>query len=99
MDNNNLCGTCNRHTYRGNASQLKCWTCNKVFHKNIECSSMNQNTVRNIIDRNFEWLCNSCVSDSFAFSNIETNELIDHFSVDVQENRPKPTKKTKCNLC
>ena len=101
-NSNNLCGTCNRHTYtyRGNnASQLKCWSCQKVFHKKIECSSLNQNSARNIIDRNFEWLCISCVSDTFAFSNIENEDLIENFSVEIQGNRPKPTKKTKCNHC
>ena len=98
--NNNLCGTCNRQTYRGNNTpQLQCWNCDKVFHKKIECSFMNQNAVRNIIDRNFEWLCNTCVHDSFAFSSIETSELIDICSVYCQENQPKPTKKTKCDSC
>ena len=35
----------------------------------------------------------------FLFSNIETNDLIDTFSIVIQNDQPKPGKKTKCNHC
>ena len=94
----NLCGTCHQPTPRLGIP-LKCRNCNKVYHKKEKCSSMNATTVRNILNRNFEWLCSTCVSDVFPFTGIETSDLIDIFSPTIQIDQPKPNKKTKCNYC
>ena len=92
---NNVCGSCDR-PISSNTTQLKCWKCNTVFHKISRCSSMNPQSVRDVIDRNFAWLCCSCTSDTFPFSKFETSELIDTFSVVIQVCQPKPSEKTKC---
>ena len=94
----NLCGTCNRPT-PSTLSPLTCWKCNKTFHKMTRCSNLDPGTFQNIFARNFGWLCCDCSSDAFPFSNLDTNEIIDLFSVDIQIDQPKPNKKTKCNLC
>ena len=97
---NNLCGSCENPTpNNNNGTKLICSNCKKHFHKRIECSSMNYKTVNDIINRDFEWLCSSCVHEIFPFSSIDTGELIDIFSIYIQDGQPKPTKKTKCNHC
>ena len=95
---NNLCGTCDRPTST-NGPQLKCSNCHNVFHKSVNCSFLDNKTRTDITNRNVDWLCSSCVPDIFPFSNIDTNELIEIFSVFFQDNIPKPGKKTKCNYC
>ena len=75
---NNLCGTCDRPTST-NGPQLKCSNCHNVFHKMVNCSSLDSKTRTDITNRNVDWLCSSCVPDIFPFSNIDTNELIEIF--------------------
>jgi hypothetical protein len=54
---------------------------------------MSPQEVKNILDRNFAWLCNSCTLDAFPFTAVENNELIDTFSDVSQFNQPTPQKK------
>ena len=95
---NNLCGTCERPTPQY-GTKLTCSNCKKHFHKKPACSFMNYKTANDIINRDFDWLCSSCVHEIFPFSSIDTNELVDHFSIYVQDGQPRPSKKTKCNHC
>ena len=96
--NKTQCRKCNQFMARTGV-QLKCFNCKKVYHNKFECSSMNAHTVRNILNINYDRLCNSCAIDSFPFAEVETTDLIDIFSVNVQDHQPKPGKKTKCNHC
>ena len=94
---NNLCGTCDRATST-NGPQLKCSNCHNVFHKSVNCSFLDNKTRTDITNRNVDWLCSSCVPDIFPFSNIDTNELIEIFSVFFQDNIPKPGKKPNATI-
>ena len=58
-----------------------------------------QTPSKNILARDFEWLCNMCNNDIFPCASLETSEFIDFFSEKVQNNQPVPNKKSKCGIC
>ena len=97
MSRNN-CGNCSQPVPNV-STNLICTICKKYFHKRIECSALNAYDIRNLANRNFEWICRNCNCDAFPFGNIDSDELIDIFKPNVQNNQPKPTKKTKCGHC
>ena len=75
-----------------------CFICKNFFQNKTECSALNAYDIRNITNRNFEWICSSCNYDVFPFGNLDSDELIDIFKPNIKNNQPKPTKKTKYKL-
>jgi len=60
---------------------------------------MDASTLRNILDRDSEWMCNTCNIDIIPFSTLANSELFDIFTENVQNRQPKPCKKSKCGSC
>ena len=86
------CGKCYKIVCERNRN-IKCDICLSFFH--IKCSI--KTTDYEKLDKN--WICCTCSSDIFAFSNIESN---DDFVQIFSDNMPKMVslpKKSKCGEC
>ena len=92
------CGTCCQFTPL-HGTPLKCVICEKTYHKKKDCSGMDAFTLKKTLDRDKEWICVDCNIMITPFATLSNSELIETFAVNVQNQQPKPNKKSKCGHC